>query len=108
MPMFESPIRLGYEGPAFWGGPQKAGPLALQCQHARPVRQEAVVHAVGAGVAPLVEELQIARVNGLGLVWVGADQIAVADVFGPGGAAVGLAGEGVALGVGLRCPRAAE
>src|ERR1051325_6991104 len=82
--------------------------LALECQYSRTPWQEAVVHAVGAGVAPLVEELQVAWVDGLGLVGVGADEVAVADVVGPGGAAVGLAGEGVALGGGLRCPRTAQ
>ena len=78
-------------------------PLALQGQQARPVGQEAVV-AAGAGGASLVEQLQVAGVDGHGLVGVGADQFAVADVVGPGGAAVGLAGEGVALGGGLRGP----
>src|ERR1051325_10811225 len=82
--------------------------LALECQYSRTPWQEAVVHAVGAGVAPLVEELQVAGVDGLGLVGVAADQVAVADVVGPGRAAVCLAGEGVALAGGLRCPRTVQ
>lgn len=56
----------------------------------------------------MVEELQIARVDSHGLVSVAADQVAVADVVGPRGAAVRLAGEGRALGRGLRRPRAAQ
>lgn len=32
----------------------------------------------------------------------------MADVVGPGGAAVGLAGEGLFLGCSLRCPRTAQ
>src|SRR5207248_1544979 len=49
-----------------------------------------------------------AGVDGHGLVGVVADQVAVADVVGPGGAAVGLAGEGVALAGGVRGPRAGQ
>ena len=65
-------------------GPVSRHWLALQCQHSRAVRQEAVVPAVAAGVASLVEELQVAGVDGLGLVGVGANQVAVADVLCPG------------------------
>src|SRR6186713_3359417 len=81
--------------------------LALQGEQARPPRQVVVV-AAGAGVLALVEQLQVAGVDGLGLVGVGADQVTVADVVGPGGTAVGLAGEGVALGGRLRGPRTVE
>ncbi len=81
---------------------------ALQGEHSRPVGQKRVVDAVGAGRASLVEQLQVAGVDGHGLVRTGPDQLAVADVVGPGGTAVGLAGEGVALARGLRRPGAAE
>lgn len=56
----------------------------------------------------MVEELQVAGVDGEGLVRVVADQITVADVVGPGGAAVGLAGEGLVLGASLHSPLAIE
>src|SRR5699024_10181196 len=78
---------------------------ALQCQHTGLVGQEIVV-AVGVGGASLVEELHVAGIDGHGLVGVGTDQLTVTDVIGPGGATVGLPREGVALGGGLRCPRA--
>jgi hypothetical protein len=41
----------------------------LQGQHTRPPRQPVVV-AAGAGVLALVEELEVARIDGLGLVGV--------------------------------------
>src|SRR5690242_15314161 len=69
---------------------------------------ELVVGAAGAGGFALVEELEVAGVDGHGLVGVGADQVSVADVVGPGGSAVGLAGEGVALAGGLGGPRTVE
>src|SRR4029079_7359857 len=50
---------------------------------------------------PLVEELQIAWVNGLRLVGIVANEVPAADVARPGRAAetdVGLAGERIALG----------
>src|SRR5690606_10149920 len=56
----------------------------------------------------LVEELQVARVDGHGLIRIGANQFAMTDVVGPSGAAVCLAGEGVALGCGLRRPRTVQ
>src|SRR5689334_1220811 len=88
------------------GGPagcRAPGVSALPGEQAGPVGQQAVV-AAGAGAAALVEQLQVAGVDGHGLVGAGAQQFAVADVVGPGGAAVGLAGEGVAFGGGLRRP----
>src|SRR6185312_9838196 len=84
-------------------GVRGSEPLALQREETGPVWQEAVVTA-GAGTASLVQQLQVARVDGHGLIGVVADEIAVADVVGPGGAAVGLAGEGIALGCRLRRP----
>src|SRR3954471_15093235 len=83
------------------------GWLSLQGEQARTPRQVVVV-AAGAGVLALVEQLQVARVDGLGLVGVVADQVTVADVVGPGGAAVGLARERVALGRGVRGPGPVE
>src|SRR5689334_5358246 len=87
--------------------PADAGRSALQGEQTRPVRQEAVVTA-GTRTTSLVEQLQVARVHCHRLIGVAADQVAVADVVGPGGAAVRLAGEGVALGGGLRRPRTPE
>jgi hypothetical protein len=78
--------------------------LALQRQQSRPVRPLAVVAAAGAGCAALVQQLQVARVHREGLVRVDADQVAVADVVGPGGARVGLAGERAVFCRGLRSP----
>jgi hypothetical protein len=63
----------------------------LRRQHSRPPGQVVVVGAVGVRVPALVEQLHVARVDSLGLVGVGADQVTVADVVGPGGSAVGLA-----------------
>src|SRR6185295_16490913 len=82
-------------------------PSALPGEQSGPVRQQAVV-AAGVGGSALVEQLQVAGVDGHGLIGVGADEVAVADVVGPGGAAVGFAGEGVALGGGLWGPGAAQ
>ena len=59
-------------------------------------------------VTTLVEELEVARVDGHGLVWVGADEVTVGDVVGPGGTAVCLAGEWVCLSGGLGGPGAAQ
>src|SRR5689334_17889787 len=80
---------------------------ALSGEQARAVRQQAVV-AAGARWTALVEQLQVARVDGHGLVRAGTDQLAVADVVRPGRTAVGLARERVALGRGVRRPRAVE
>src|SRR4051812_18595125 len=77
--------------------------LAIEGQQARPVRQEAVI-ATGAGGPSLIEKLQIAGIDGHSLIGVVANQIAMADVVGPRGTAVGLAGEGIAFGCGLRRP----
>lgn len=60
------------------------------------------------GVAALVEKLKVAGVDGEGLVSAGADEFTVADIVGPGGTAVGLAGEGVLLGASLLGPLAVE
>lgn len=81
--------------------------LLLEGEQTRAVRK-VVVLATNVGVAALVEELEVARVDGEGLVVAGSDQLSVADVVGPGSAAVGLAGEGVALGTGVDGPGAVE
>jgi hypothetical protein len=83
------------------------GGLALQGQEARAVREK-VVARVRARVAALVEELEVAGVDGEGLVRVRTDDVAVADVVRPGRARVGLAGERLGLGRRLRSPGAAE
>src|SRR4051794_31056146 len=62
------------------------GPLPLQGQNGRTPGQQVVV-AAGARRPALVEELQVAGIDGHRLIGVGAHQIAVADVIGPGGAA---------------------
>ena len=67
-----------------------------------------VVVATGAGCAALVQQLQVARVDGEGLVVAAADELSVGDVVGPSGTAVGLAGEGVALGGSVGGPGSAE
>jgi hypothetical protein len=81
---------------------------AHQCQQTRTVRQEAVSSTVRGGGASLVQELEAAGVDRHGLVVGGADEVAVADVVGPSGAAVSLASEGGSLGGGLRRPRAGQ
>ncbi|GAB3975415.1 hypothetical protein GCM10029978_059490 [Actinoallomurus acanthiterrae] len=81
------------------------GRLVLQCQQARTPWQLVVGAGGGWGFA-LVEELEVAGIDGHGLVGVAADEVAVADVVGPGGSAVGLARERVAFAAGLRSPRA--
>ena len=85
----------------------RRGTLDLQSQQARPVRQEVIV-AVRVGIPSLVEQLEIARIDRHCLVRAGADQVAVANVVCPGGAAVGLAGKGRVLGGGLGSPLAVE
>src|SRR4051812_16143527 len=82
-------------------------PSPLQGEDAGPVGEQAVV-AAGVGRTALVEELQVAGVDGVGLVGVGADELAVADVVGPGRTAVGPAGERIALGRRPRCPGTVE
>jgi hypothetical protein len=81
--------------------------LLLQSQKTRTIR-ELVVVGVLAWVATLVKQLQVARVDGEGLVVGGADEFTVADIVGPGGTTVGLAGEGVALRTSLDSPGAVE
>src|SRR4051795_12201714 len=82
-------------------------PSALPGEQARPVGQQPVV-AAGARRTTLVEQLQVARVDRHGLVRAGTDQVTVTDVVGPRRAAVGLTGERVALGGGLRGPRTVQ
>lgn len=72
------------------------------------VRESIVVAGRSAGVSALVEQLQVARVDGHCLVWVGSDNVTVTDVVGPRGTAVGLAGEGSAFRASLDGPRAIE
>jgi hypothetical protein len=79
----------------------------LEGKKTRAVR-ELVVGSSGLGVTSLVQELEVARVDGEGLISVGADEITVGDVVGPGGARVCLAGEGGALRSSLRSPGTAE
>jgi hypothetical protein len=52
--------------------------------------------------------MQVARVDRRGLVVIAADNVAVTDVIGPSGAAVGLAGKGRAFARGLSCPGTAK
>ena len=78
-------------------------PLLLHGEETRAVRKGVVV-AARAGSATLVQELQVARVDSEGLVVGAADKLSVGDVVGPGGTAVGLAGEGVALRGSVGCP----
>ncbi|KAI6766029.1 hypothetical protein HG530_007099 [Fusarium avenaceum] len=85
----------------------RASPLLLEGEQTGTVG-ETVVVGVDAGVATLVEELEVAGVDGEGLVGAGSDELSVADVVGPGGTAVGLAGEGVALGGSVGGPLAVE
>src|SRR4051794_13711720 len=80
---------------------------ALQREQARTVREEAVVSARARRPA-LVQQLQVAGVDRVGLVRRDADQLAVADVVGPRRTAVGLARERVALRRGLRRPRSTQ
>src|ERR1035437_6861479 len=69
---------------------------------------QVVVARAAANLEALVEQLEIAWVDGHGLVGIVANQVPVADVVGPGGAAVGLAGEGIALRRGIGRPRTTE
>lgn len=69
---------------------------------------KSIVSSSRAGVTALVKELKVARVNGEGLVVGRPDQVTVADVVGPGGAAVGLAGERSRLLASLDSPLAIE
>lgn len=66
-------------------------------QKTRLVRKKVVV-AARASRSSLVEELQIASIDCLCLVGVCTDQIAAADVVGPGSATVSLASERFGLG----------
>ena len=80
--------------------------LVYEREHTRSVRQQVVVTA-GTGAASLIKELQIADVNGLGLVGIGANQIAMTDVISPRAAEEGdvvLARERIAFGGGQRRP----
>jgi len=86
---------------------QSSRPLLLEGKETGPVG-ETVVVATGVGVAALVQQLQVARVDSHGLVVGDLDQVSVGDVVGPGGTAVGLAGEGVLLGSSVGGPAAAE
>lgn len=82
-------------------------PLLLEGEEAGAVRKRVVV-AARAGCATLVQELNVAGVDGEGLVVGAADKLSVADIVGPCGSAVGLAGEGVALRGSVRGPASAE
>jgi hypothetical protein len=82
--------------------------LSLEGQHTRAVWPAVVIGSLSVGVAALVQELEVARVDGEGLVVVGSDKLSVGDVVGPGGSRVGLAGEGVVLGGGVGSPLAVE
>ena len=64
--------------------------LLLKCKHAWSVRQK-VVAGGRRGIAALVQQLQVARVDSHSLVRVAAEQVAVADVVGPCSAAVRFA-----------------
>lgn len=81
--------------------------LLLEGKETGPVG-EAVVVATGVGVAALVQQLQVARVDSHGLVVGDLDKVTVGDVVGPGGTAVSLAGEGVGLSGGIGGPVAVE
>jgi hypothetical protein len=82
--------------------------LSLERKDTRAVRKEVVVAGDVLRVATLVEQLQVAWVDSEGLIGVRAVKVTVGDIVGPGGAAVGLAGEGVLLGGSLGSPGAAE
>src|ERR1035437_6372282 len=69
---------------------------------------QVVVARAAANLEALVEQLEIAWVDGHGLVGIVANQVPVADVVGPGGAAVGFAGKGIAFRCGIRRPRTTE
>lgn len=84
----------------------RASPLLLEGEQTGAVG-ETVVVGIDAGVAALVE-LEVAGVDREGLVGAGSDKLSVANVVGPGRAAVGFAGEGVALGGGIGSPLAVE
>lgn len=79
----------------------------LEGKKTRAVR-ELVVGGSRLGITTLVKELEVAGVDGEGLISVGADEITVGDVVGPGGTTVGLAGERSALGSSVRSPATAE
>lgn len=81
--------------------------LVLEGKETGPVGK-AVVVATGAGAAALVQQLQVARVDSHGLVVGDLDEITVGDIVGPGGTAVGLAGEGARLGASVDGPGAVE
>lgn len=83
-------------------------PLSLEGKDTGAVGEEVVVAGDVLGVTALVQQLQVARVDGEGLVGVGTEQVTVGDVVGPRGAGVGLAGESVLLGSSLGGPVAAE
>lgn len=59
--------------------------LSSECQETGTVWQEVVVD-IDTGVASLVQKLQVTGVNGECLIVGSADQLAVADIVGPGGA----------------------
>jgi len=81
--------------------------LLLQSKQARPVRQTIIV-AASIRIVALVEQLQVARVDRHRLVIHRLDEVAMANIVGPGSAAVGLAGERGALGGGVGGPGASE
>jgi len=91
----------------FFSTARRRKPLLGEGKETRPVGKE-VVATTGVGVAALVQQLQVARVDGHGLVVGNLDEITVRDVVGPGGAAVLLAREGVGLGGSVGGPGTAE
>lgn len=83
-----------------------ANPLS-KSKKTRAVRQSVVLSG-RAGVAALVEELQVASVDRESLIGGSPDEVAVADVVGPSSAAVGFSGERSGLVAGLDGPLAVE
>lgn len=79
--------------------------LVLHGQKTGPVG-EGIISAARVGVASLVQELNVARVDGEGLVVGGPEELTVADIVGPTSTRVGLASEGVGLGSSIRSPLA--
>jgi hypothetical protein len=77
----------------------------LQGKQTGTVRQ-LVVLCIGVGVAALVQQLQIAWVDSVGLVGARSDKLTVADIIRPCSTTVCLAGEWAVLSGSIRGPAA--
>lgn len=87
---------------------QEPRDLLLEGQQTGAVRQAVVIGSCSTGVTALVQQLQVASIDGEGLVVGGTDKLSVADVVGPCSSGVGLAGKGVGLGGSVGGPGAVE